>query len=72
MIRSRESAIVRMVPSYALAVQLEAQRAAEVAKGCEPTIWPQPVALEPLYTPFPAKPGTHEDNRHILTEYEGS
>ena len=69
MIRSRESALVGMIPSHALAVQLAAQRAAEIAKGCERTIWPQPVALEPPYTPMHA--GRHaEEPREVLTAYE--
>ena len=71
MIRSRESAIVGMIPSHALAVQLEAQRAAEIAKGCEPTIWPQPVALEPPYTPLHIGRRT-EEPKQVLVGYEDS
>jgi hypothetical protein len=69
MIRSRQSAIVSTIPAYAWAVQLEAQRAAESAKGCEPTIWPQPVALEPPYTPMHLRP-REGGAREVLATYE--
>jgi len=68
-IRSRESAIIATIPSHALGVQLEAQRAAEIVKGCEPTIWPQPVALEPSYTSMYTGPRAGE-SKQILATYE--
>jgi len=68
-IRSRESAIVGMIPFHALAVRLETQRAAEIAKGCERTIWPQPVALEPPYMPMYIRRRT-EEPKQVLATYE--
>ena len=70
MIRSRESAIVSTISSHALAVHLEAQRAAEIAKGCELKIWPQPVALEPPYTPMRPRQHEPEAAQQILVTYE--
>jgi len=53
MIRPRETALIAQVPSHVLAARLEAARAGEIAKGCEPTLCSQTVALEPAYTPLP-------------------
>ncbi len=69
MIRSRQSAIVNTIPCYALAVQLEAQRAAEIAKGCDPTIWPQQVALEPVYAPMRLGPPEPKAVEHAFITY---
>ena len=35
-----------------MGARLQAIQEAEISKGCDPTIWPQPVALEPVYTPI--------------------
>lgn len=50
--KSRESAIVAHVPTYALSRRLEMLKAVEIAKGCDPMIWAQTVALEPAFTPI--------------------
>jgi len=52
MIRSRETALVAQVPAHALAARLKAVQATEITKGCEPTLLPQTVALEPTYMPL--------------------
>jgi len=68
-IRSRQSAIIDQIPAHALGVRLEALRAAEVVKGCESVIWPQPVALEPPYVSMHTGSRAGEP-KQILATYE--
>jgi len=47
-----EKAMLAQGASYMLASQAREIIAAELIKGCDPTIWPEPVALEPSYMPI--------------------
>lgn len=49
---SRGQALVTYTGPYMLAEKAKALIAAEVGKGCDGTIMPDPVALEPLWTPI--------------------
>lgn len=47
-----EKAILAQGSSYMLASQAREIISTELIKGCDPTVWPEPVALEPLYMPI--------------------
>ena len=49
---NRGQALITYAGPYMLAEKAKALIAAEVGKGCDGTVMPDPVALEPLWTPI--------------------
>ena len=47
-----EKSILAQAGPYMLAARARAINESEVIKGCDPVIWPQPVSLEPCFTPI--------------------
>lgn len=72
MIRPRETALVAQVPSHALAARLEATRASEIRKGCEPMLCSQTVALEPPYTRLLAGQDMKDESRRSRAVMENA
>jgi len=59
-----EEALVKMAGPYMLGARAKAVMASEIGKGCDTMILPQPVALEPPFSPI-AVPRDIESNSRL-------
>ena len=65
-----EDALIRQAQPYMLAAKAKSLIQNEIRKGCEPFIYPEPLALEPIYEPFGSAEDLNNDDNKVLYNIE--